>query len=353
MKGGDYLAPNALDILKMERPEELFEDEKNIRNEYLKLVKKWHPDSHNNWEEMNKVMAKINLLYEEGLNLIQSRNWRRSGVVRFTCNKQKNHEIHFRLEHVFELGRMYIGNNVVAYEVENEYKDLFYNAQRVIDNFKYANEKMREEMSKYLPVILANFETLDSKLVMVIRKTPDMYLLKDVLDFYEGKLPERHMAWILSSLYNLACYIDYVGLSHNSISLDSYFISPKNHVGALLGGWWYSVPYGARMIGVTEKVYSVMPPFIKDNKCGDLRTDLESIRLLGRELLGDINGSKLLYKGEIPVPLAYWLRGVASESAYEDYSEWMKVLTESFGKRRFVDMNFDDKEFYKRIKKSN
>jgi hypothetical protein len=246
---------------------------------------------------------------------------------------------------------MYIGNSVILYLIDGINKGLVGNAQNVIRSFKYADERMKEEFSKYLPEILAVFEAYDNKFGVVVRKTKDLFMLKDILDYYDGKIPPRHVAWIMSSLYNLVCYLDYSKLSHNSITLDTYFVSPRFHSGALLGGWWYSVPQECRMIGVPEEIYSIMPPHVTYKKTGSILTDLESIRLIGRELLGDRNGTKLTETGGAPMQMIDWLRGAAAGNALMDYSKWDEILDESFGERRFIEMKIDDDDLYSKVNK--
>lgn len=337
----------------MKEPGELFSGNPDtIKEEYSSLAKAHHPDKNGNTNKATEAMAKINNLYQLSLQLIKDGKWITPGVIKLSAKDNKTYEVKYNICHDFELGKMYIGNTVVLYLMNNSHKDLFDNAEKIISGFTYANSDMREEVSKYLPNILAKFETKDDMLGIVIKKTPDLLLLRDVLDYFDGKIPDRHVAWILSSLYNIACYIDYSKLSQNAISLDNYFISPKYHSGSLLGGWWYSVPQEQKMIGVPLNVYSVMPPQIKSNKKGNIQTDLEAIRLIGRELLGDKNGTRLASM-DIPKPFIDWLRGVSSTVALKDYSNWKDILCKSYGERKFIELNIDNNEFYEKIKIKN
>ncbi|MCX7920727.1 MAG: hypothetical protein N3B21_01695 [Clostridia bacterium] len=340
----------AEEILNAAEPWEVFTgDIEKMRSQYAAMAKRWHPDFNDNSTDSNAVMSKINSLYKQGMDMLKSGEWKQPGLIKCRDINGKVHEIRFQISHSFELGTMYIGDRVAVYLVDDIYRDLFKNADRVIREFTFANDIMKEEISRYLPKVISKFETTDNRLGMVVEKKVDLFLLRDVLSFYDGKVPVRHVAWILSTLYNLVCYLDYADLSHNAISLDTYFISPQNHNGALLGGWWYGVYQGSKMIGVPEITYSIMPPKVADKKCGDIITDLELIRLIGRELLGDRNGSKLYAMGAAPVPIIEWLRGVSSGNALEDYRKWGRVLEESFGTRRFVEMNVTGEELYSKI----
>ena len=330
---------SADEILSTTEPGGLFTGNADmLKEEYSRLVKTWHPDRNGNSRESNLVMSHINMLYQKALEMLQAGAWAGPGFVRLPGKDGWIHEIKFRASRDFELGTVYIGDNMVVYLVSYSHRDLFNNARGVIGSFKYANDSMRKEMSRYLPNIVNVFVTEDDQLGIEVRKTSDLLLLRDVLNFYGGRIPDRHVAWILSTLYNLACYLDYTKLSHNAISLDTYFISPQYHSGALLGGWWYAVPQGSRLLGVPAATFAIMPPKVKDKKVGSTLTDLELIRLIGRELLGDRNGTRLLDMNAAPRPMVEWLRGVPTARAVDDYLNWKRVLADSFGPPKFVEM---------------
>ncbi len=340
------------EIMSFSEPGELFTDNiAAMKEEYSALAKIWHPDYNGNSDEANAVMSKINLLYKSGLEMLRCGKWKKPGYVKYMSVDGKSHQINYRKESVFELGTSYICDSVVVYIIHKEFKDLFQNAVKRINSFEYANDKMKNEISKCLPRIVSQFETPDNFMAMVVEKEHDMFLLKDVLELYDGRLPDRHVAWILGSLYNTACYLDFSGISHNAITTDTCFISPEKHSIKLLGGWWYSVPVHSRMVGVPEKIFAIMPPKVRTSKLSNIITDLEAIRLIGRELMGDRTGASLAGLG-MPSSFAEWLRAAALDSALEEYSRWNDVLIESYGARRFVHMELTGEMLYTR-KKSN
>jgi hypothetical protein len=152
----------------------------------------------------------------------------------------------------------------------------------------------------------------------------------------------------MSGLHNMTCYLDWADLSHNDISLDTYFISPKYHSGALLGGWWYTSKIGNKIIAVPNRTYQYMPMEVRKTKISSIKTDLELIRAVGRELLGDVTGTRLKQNEDIPKPLINWLvLPSPTGSAIKDYTLWQKVLTDSFGPRKFVNMEVAAEELYK------
>jgi len=339
----------AADILQANEPGELFSgNDKLMKDEYMTLVKHWHPDNHSGTKESNDIMAKINALYEKGIAQLREGIWRKPGFISILSKDGKRHEIRYLIEEPFELGTCYICDNAVVYLLENSFQDFYRNAEQVIRGFTYADEQMHYEISGYLPEVISRFETVNGKWGMVLAKTPDMLRLKDILAFYGGELPDRHVAWILSRLYNLACYLDFSNLTHNAMSLENWFVSPQSHKGALLGGWWYTVPRGEPMLGVPEGTYTILPPQVRVDKRGSIQTDLECIRSMGRELLGDRSGSRLM-ASNVPRAFINWLRVAPADTAFEEYTRWEKVLTKSYGRRRFTVMELDGETLYEKL----
>lgn len=52
----------------------------------------------------------------------------------------------FRISHNFELGKMYIGNEIVLYLFNEENEKFALNALKQIKNLKYANDDMEKNL---------------------------------------------------------------------------------------------------------------------------------------------------------------------------------------------------------------
>ena len=244
----------------------------------------------------------------------------------------------YRRKHHFELGEMYITDTTVVFVIEGEHKKLFENGVNTIKNLEYDSDDMKKEMSRFLPSIVKTFEA-ENHSILILNKNPDLVRLRDLFDYFKGNLDPKHTAWILSSLYNLACYFNFIKLSHNDISLDTYFVSPEYHGGVLLGGWWYAVGFGKKMLGAPSRTFNLLPLDVKNKKGGDSRVDLDLIRTVGREL-SDSNS--------VPKPMADWLKWESKGNAIEDYSTWKnEVIMASFGGRFFTEMGVTAKQIYK------
>lgn len=154
----------AASILQAKEPGELFSGNAvSMKDEYMTLVKHWHPDNHGNTEEYNTVMAQINALYEKGIAQLREGIWRKPGFISLLSKDGKRHEIHYLIEEPFELGTCCICDNAVVYLLERDFQDFYRNAERVIGSFTFADAQMHYEMSGYLPEIISRFEAMNGK----------------------------------------------------------------------------------------------------------------------------------------------------------------------------------------------
>jgi hypothetical protein len=116
----------------------------------------------------------------------------------------------------------------------------------------------------------------------------------------------------------------------------------------LLGGWWYATKEALALTYIPDETLPFIPPDIIRNKRADCRVDLELIRALGREMLGDIAGANLAHDKSLPPHLVEWLLLPSSGSAIEDYKTFKReVLPNSFGPPTFVNMQLDVNQLYK------
>lgn len=340
------LSAEALLAIPPSAPERLFTGAaEQAQREFRALVSVWHPDRSRHGRA-TEVFQHLNQMYEAALRKLSTGIWQMPGLLTLRAKDGTRYEIRYRREREFELGRLFISPGTVTWLVEKEYADLFENALAVIAGLRFADRRMAEAMQLNMPETAAHFETGDYW-VLAVRKAPDMLLLRDVLDHCNGRMDARHVAWIISSLLNLVCYLDYAKLAHNAILAETWFISPEQHSGALLGGWWYAVRQGCRLRAVPAAAVQYAPCDVMARRCGDIRSDLELVRALGRQLLGDITGARLAREKAAPPAMLDWLRLPAAASPVDDYQTWQRrVLPAGFGERRFVKLDLSMTDLY-------
>lgn len=344
-------------LLCIKEAELLFsQSPRQAKEEYRMLARRWHPDFEKT-PIAPRVFTHLVQLYELAQQKLEDGSWRepvdkvetqKPGIKRFRMPDGSIKAVECISTRNFELGTMFIGKQSVSFEATNEFEDLFRHGRRQIKSLNFEDHAMAAEMSQYLPQISEEFKTGNSQ-IMVLRKTPDQFLLADILAYYSGKLPQiEHVGWILNVLYNICCYLEWQHISHNAISIDTFFISPLRHAGMLLGGFWYATPIGTQLKAIPDKCLQFIPPDILSCKQADTRSDLELVKALGRELLGDATGAHLRHNTKLPEALTEWLTLPSDGRATADYTEWKhRVLRASFGAPKFFRMNLTHSDLYK------
>ncbi len=341
------LSADALLSIPADEPERIFPNSATgIKQTFRQMAFKWHPDRCTD-PRADTVFAHLATLHREAERKYAEGNWSVPCLLSLATTDGKVYELRYGVKFPFELGMTYIGQSHVTYVVDRQYADLFENGVRTLGNLPFANDGMKAEMARTLPVIKAKLET-ETSLVLVVEKQPAFIRLRDLLDEVGGKFYPKHVAWTLSNLYNTACYLRWAGVTHNEFSIDTVFVSPQHHGGAVPGGWWYAAAKNSKLQALPTRSVELAPSDVLRSHIADARVDLELIRAIGRELLGDPSGSGLSWNKEVPKPLADWLRAPTSGDALTDYKCWRDhVLPGSFGPSRFVKWDINLSNLYK------
>lgn len=328
-------------LLEITEPEALYSREPEMaREEYRRLVKIWHPDRSDH-PLARTVLERLLALYKEAKDKSMQGTWiepvekaeaQKRGRKKIRLEDGSIKEIFHYRRLPIELGYLYIDDNSITFEIELEFEELIANARKTIYSLSlsFADREMAAEISRYLPDIKESFRSRHHE-YLVIRKTPDQFLLADT-----GKLEKEHVAWVLNNLYNLACFFEYAGITHNAINTSTVFISPLRHSVMLLGGWWYSCTKGEKLTALPDSSLEVIPRNILDRGRACHAADLSLINALGLCLLEE--GDTTLRPS---------LRARAADTALEAYQRWKyEVLETVFGESKFVELRMDKTSLY-------
>lgn len=320
--------------IPMDEPERLFKNKNHLRQEYLILLKTWHPDI-NKDPLAAKVAAHIQALYEKAQEKLTAKIWNPPGLLQLTGRDGRVRTIKYRVKRSFELGEMYVGDTIVTFAIKRCFENLAIAGLRAIGTIRYPNETFRKSLEQYVPKVEHFFETGDYILVCC-RKRKDEILLSDLIEHLGGKIDPKHVAWIMSCLFNLASFLQITDLTVNGITPQTVFVSTPTHSLSILGGWWYGAEKGKPLASLPPDVYKLAPRKLLISKQATPSLDLECMRACGRAALGDVTGNSFRMRNDIPKPMAEFLQLPSGSDAVKEYDSWMKVLEDSFGPRKFV-----------------
>lgn len=321
-----------------------------IRELYRKLVRHWHPDR-NADPQASDVFVHLKALYGHALALAGGK----TAVLNDTSvwvEEVVDHQGHrFRLnaqaQEPFELGTFLRGKATLAYKVGPEHADLFANFAQRTKSLRFASAAMEKQMKPLLPDLHAH-PWGTSGGILVLKRDPEAVRLRDVMNHYRrhaAVVPAEHVAWIVSGLFHLACYLEHANIAHHAIGADSVWIVPERHTVHLWGGWFYAKAYGEKLQAMPSEAADMAGHRYLSQKTAAPGIDRSLIRALGRELLGDRRGQRLAAT-VAPKPLIDALLLPAGASAVEDYRAWKEVLTASFGPPKFVPMAIRSSNLY-------
>lgn len=332
---------SASDILKIPQtdPEKLYKKD-HLKQQFQQLTSKWHPDR-NNDPLADKTFAHIRLLYDKAQVHISENNWNGPAAITFTAIDSTLYQFKYRKIVDISIGKLYIGSRKLMYVIRPEFEDLFKNGVKQLYNIKYENGDIKEQFEPLIPKLLKSLET-DIGFVAVFEKTEDVVRLRDVLDYVpDNKLDPKHVAWIMSCMCNIACFLEYNNIAHGAISVDNVWISPQNHTCLLLDGWWYTKTDGEKISALPANLIPVYPTNIFIDKKANMSYDRSLIKAMGLVLLGDSSrtGSMLLTNKEIPSVVLNWLRSTNASSAVQEYNNWITARDTGFGTRKFIKLD--------------
>lgn len=321
------------------------------------LMKRWHPDRCEH-PLAGQVTSHIISLYQFGVWRASSSpiasgrtgsslvlaplgiaDWNRR---EFEGDDGRTRSFRVRLERPFELGTAFLGDSFVLYLVGADQTDLCENGVARISSLRYADAAMRREMGRVMPTVVESFRTVDGERAVLIAKGADEFPAEEVQRALGGSIEPRHVAWMISGLLHLGCYLSYQRVVHNALSPATCFVSPSRHSVSLLGGWWYAEPEGRRLRALPPWSALHASPEMLAEPRAEFRFDQDLIRAVGRHLLGEFNGSHAT-----PAAMLAFLGGEVTDNAVGTYREWIEcVLPESFGARRFSELRVDSEFFY-------
>ena len=321
------------------RPELLFKgDAKTIRDAFTSLVKRWHPDRSGGSAE---VFEKVIALHQSALAATESP----ATAVVVKDSSGRSFSLAYKIKRPFELGEFTVSNTKLGFLVNRNHHALFENGIKTLTSIRYQDEKVRAQMERFFPKPRGIYTTAEAD-VAVFDKTEDVIVLSDLIAHMGGAIPPKHTAWVVSSLLNLACFLEVSGLTCNAITPENILVTPKHHA-AYTTSWWYAMRAGERLSILPPATFDLVPPEMARSKKASIKLDLESVRAIGRACLGDPSGASLAARADVPRSVSDFLRLPAADSAIADYRTWLERALPGFGPRRFLKLEITSNDVYR------
>jgi hypothetical protein len=320
-------------ILNIKNPILLFNKD-TYKHEFRKLSLQYHPDHGGS----AVTFAHILKLYKQAEAM--EKCWGYLGQLRLGHSDGNKYIFDYRSKTEFELGRIYVTDTKILYCIDNSVKM----PTDKLPKFKYSSDRMRKEFER---IIVERYDQVITTLAAtyyVVNKPEDSYLLSDVIS--TNKIPLTQIAWIISRLYNLGCFLNYNGIVHNDISINTVVIHPGNHALGLLGGWWYYTKIGDKLTAMPANTFNILPNSVIEDRIAKISIVTEQIHALGRQMMGNRYGS-YLDLSKINNKLAEWLTNAGKDNIVEEYQTWdTEILSNIFGPRKFVKWDLKKEDVY-------
>lgn len=320
------------------RAKDLFVGDASARKTlYRRLVSRWHPD-HNPDPQAHEVFIHLSRLFD-ALDAD-------SAPLTFQAENGRVFSFQPQAQGSFELGQWYRGKGSLVYLTDLKHRAAHEVFATRVRSLEYAHADMRKQISPCMPN-LHSIQTGSSGQLIVLKRDPEGICLMDLIEHLQVRgeiLEPRHVAWIVNSLHNLACYLETQGIAHHGITTANVWINPRLHRSEILGGWFHSLAFGDQIHTLPRQVAQHAPRAYLDARKASGRLDQESIRGIGRTLLGDASGMRM--NPSTPSALINALRLPAHGSAIEEYRRWQQALLASFGPPKFVEMKLSYRDIY-------
>lgn len=236
------------------------------------------------------------------------------------------------------------------------YTNFVIKVQDIRDYWSSKDKADYEELQYYLPYISDYFYAQDiEKYVIILTKPHEpnkpchVYPLRDVLDYFDGRLSINHVVSIVKRLYHIACHIDICGMTHNAITLDNIYFSPGRFIEpgekftledmrivGLYGGWFFSTYKNEEVCAFPSAISDIVPKYVMNTRHSSFEVDMLAIKKVARELLGDVTGKNLY--GVHSLLVEWFNRTTCEKNAYEEYACFEAVCKRVFGEPKFVEM---------------
>jgi hypothetical protein len=295
-------------------------DTKDIKKRFHELAKRYHSDL-NHSPDAALILQHIIAMKDKALNrgVRPMEEFERIDGTKFRMSYRE----HYRGANI----DIYTGDSHVSYVARGQEIQCRHADQH---KWRYASTRMEEEMSRFIAPLTHRIDLRDG-IMYIYRRLPDQILMSELIR-KEGAIPPEHVAWMISKMLNLACYLEWLKISHTGFGPDFLWVNLEQHEVGFMGPliWWEG--FNHRPIAVPARTVRVANWLTVKSEKADHRIDLSLVRETAKELLGVTDMALVHTVQGITADMARWLKAPAEKSAVKAYEAWEL----SRGKRVFV-----------------
>jgi len=252
---------------------------------------------------------------DEGRKKRDEALWDNADSITFTTTDGQCIELKYIYSYSDKCADVYVTRRNIAFHFRSGMNSKAEHMRKMISSLDYPSADTKA-LSDFFPRVTGAFMLDDGTSLVVINKREEEYPLR-----LFGKLGGRHIAWIISRLENLSCVLEYNGLVHPEIDVDTVYINPNDHTACLYCNWWNVEQ--KNMTGLSSSV----------NLTGLRKT--AKVLLETEEITPDT-----------PEALLDFINSTPRIDAYEDFAYWDEMLIKAFGERKFIRMDKEDSDIY-------
>lgn len=338
-------------IMSASKPSQIFtmnpDTIEQEKDEYLEMFKPKPYSSIRNF----MVSQKVTLLYQQAMcELSDDKDYRLDSTLTITDSIGNIYQYTYQYAYDIKIGMMYVTERNVVFVINPDKKLYYENYISKTNNYPKFDPNVWNNIKYMLPNVSKHFQSDTGNWIIIVDKPCTIYPLREILNYYDGKLKPEYVASILTRLYNFVTYMDLVGMTHNGLTIDNIFFAPGKTVNegeeytvedmrivGVFGGWFFATLPNEKLKGMPREVYEILPSVVKQSGYSSFEVDELSIKRIARELLGDSTGNNF---ENVPVDFANWVNNSnTKKNAYEEFCSWERVVTRSFGGHRFVEMD--------------
>lgn len=316
--------------LNPRRPETLFGADgaiDTLHSIYKTLSKQWHPNANPGYDT-SKVFNHIKLMYDNAVKATEAGRYG-LGMVPVPGTGR-----YARKVVITPLGHLGIDDELIV--ETSSLGDGHGAGFKLVWPPPFKTASIQAQMVGLLPD-LADWSRKTG--LAVGTKHREDIRLADVVSHF-GCLEPRAVAWVVSGLYNLACYLQIHDLVFNAFHEDYIWVRPATHAVSLKSTWFYALKVGDTVKCVPQTTMDAA----NVTKEADCAVDRACIKAIVRRLLGDPSG--MAKKDSTPAQLANFASAPSTGDAIQDYANWREALQGAFGARKFIAMDLRPEQVY-------